>query len=71
MCLSLRKANLDDVEIHLRGLDTVLQETKNSYLYEKVVYKENGVRLTMNDSHTIVFYKKQVNNKSVDASITS
>lgn len=41
-------------------LDTVLQEQRNCYLYEKLGYKRGGRRKVINDSMTIVFYEKYI-----------
>lgn len=39
-------------------LDTILQETGNCYLYEKMGYHQTGKTETINDKLTLVFYKK-------------
>lgn len=39
-------------------LDTILQETGNCYLYEKLGYKKTGKEEIINDKMTIVFYEK-------------
>nr|WP_089743566.1 GNAT family N-acetyltransferase [Gracilibacillus ureilyticus] len=39
-------------------LATVLEETKNCYLYEKMGYYETGEKKKINDKTTVVFYKK-------------
>ena len=41
-------------------LDTILQEKKNCYLYEKMGYCQDEERKIINDNMTIVFYKKYV-----------
>ena len=41
-------------------LDTVLQEQRNCYLYEKLGYKRGGRRKVINDSMTIVFYERHI-----------
>lgn len=40
------------------SLDTILQETGNCYLYEKLGYKKNGVSEKINDRMDIVYYEK-------------
>lgn len=40
------------------SLDTILQETGNCYLYEKLGYKKNGVTEKINDRMDIVYYEK-------------
>ena len=40
------------------SLDTILQETGNCYLYEKLGYKKNGVIEKINDCMDIVYYEK-------------
>lgn len=39
-------------------LDTILQEPKNCYLYEKMGYSKTGKTEKINDKLTLVFYKK-------------
>ncbi len=39
-------------------LDTILQETGNCYLYEKMGYHQTGKTEIINDKLTLVFYKK-------------
>lgn len=41
-------------------LDTILQETGNCYLYEKLGYKRTGEIKVINERMTIVFYEKHV-----------
>lgn len=43
-------------------LDTILQEKRNCYLYEKMGYCQGEERKIINDNMTIVFYKKYVLN---------
>lgn len=48
-------------EIHGREgweLDTILQEQKNCYLYEKMGYKRIGKTVVINDKLTLVLYEK-------------
>ena len=40
------------------SLDTILQETGNCYLYEKLGYKKTGVIEKINDRMDIVYYEK-------------
>ena len=40
-------------------LDTILQEEKNCYLYEKMGYKQTGVLKQISDAMTIVAYEKR------------
>lgn len=40
-------------------LDTILQETGNCYLYEKMGYYQTGKAQKINDKLTLVFYKKE------------
>ncbi len=40
-------------------LDTILQEQKNCYLYEKMGYKQTGESKRINDKMTIVSYEKK------------
>ena len=50
-------------EIHGSGqweLDTILQEEKNCYLYEKMGYQRMGETKKVNDRLTLVFYEKGV-----------
>lgn len=39
-------------------LDTILQEPKNCYLYEKMGYRRTGEEKVINDKLTLVFYGK-------------
>ncbi len=39
-------------------LETILQETGNCYLYEKLGYRKTGQMKTINDKMTIVYYEK-------------
>ena len=39
-------------------LDTILQETGNCYLYEKMGYYQTGKTEVINENLTLVFYKK-------------
>ena len=39
-------------------LDTILQEQKNCYLYEKMGYRRTGKTEVINDKLTLVFYEK-------------
>ncbi len=48
---------------HIHGydnwkLETILQETGNCYLYEKLGYRKTGQMKTINDKMTIVYYEK-------------
>lgn len=43
-------------------LATILEEERNCYLYEKMGYKQTGVSKKLNDSATLIYYKKFVNN---------
>lgn len=48
-------------EIHGREgweLDTILQEQKNCYLYEKMGYRTSGKTKIINDKLTLIFYEK-------------
>lgn len=48
-------------EIHGKenwALDTILQEEKNCYLYEKMGYVKTGKTEVVNDKLTLVFYEK-------------
>lgn len=40
------------------GLDTILQESKNCHLYEKMGYKKTGKTKVINERLTLVFYEK-------------
>lgn len=40
-------------------LETILQEKKNCYLYEKMGYVTTGKTLVVNDRLTLVFYEKR------------
>lgn len=40
-------------------LDTILQEAKNCYLYEKMGYQKTGRTQVINDKLTLVFYEKK------------
>ncbi|MEC0091977.1 GNAT family N-acetyltransferase [Paenibacillus macquariensis] len=42
------------------GLDTIMQERGNCYLYEKLGYKRTGEAKVINDKMTIVFYEKHL-----------
>lgn len=49
-------------ELHGNGnweLETILQEKKNCYLYEKMGYRKTGKTKEINDKLTLVFYEKQ------------
>ncbi|SMF79156.1 Ribosomal protein S18 acetylase RimI [Paenibacillus uliginis N3/975] len=39
-------------------LATILEEKRNCYLYEKMGYIKTGVQKKLNDSTTLIFYKK-------------
>lgn len=39
-------------------LDTILQEPKNCYLYEKMGYRQTGKKEVVNERLTLVFYEK-------------
>ncbi|WP_249872851.1 GNAT family N-acetyltransferase [Oceanobacillus saliphilus] len=39
-------------------LATILEDERNCYLYEKMGYKKTGVSKKLNDSATLIFYKK-------------
>ncbi|AHF06030.1 GNAT family acetyltransferase [Desulfitobacterium metallireducens DSM 15288] len=43
-------------------LDTILQERRNCYLYEKLGYKKTEKTEVINDKMTLVFYEKLVLN---------
>ncbi len=48
-------------ELHGSGnweLDTILQEQKNCYLYEKMGYRQTGKMEAINERLTLVFYEK-------------
>ena len=48
-------------EIHGKDgweLDTILQEPKNCYLYEKMGYRRTGEENVVNERLTLVFYRK-------------
>ena len=51
MGIKLMKAGLDD-------LNSILQESSNCYLYEKLGYRQTGKAEQINDKMTIVFYEK-------------
>ena len=56
-----QKAIMKAEEIHGRSnweLDTILQETGNCYLYEKMGYYQTGKTEVINEKLTLVFYKK-------------
>lgn len=40
-------------------LDTILQEPKNCYLYEKLGYRQTGKTEVVNDRLTLVSYEKR------------
>lgn len=40
-------------------LDTILQEKKNCYLYEKMGYRQTGEMEVVNERMTLVFYQKK------------
>jgi len=40
-------------------LDTILQEPKNCYLYEKMGYRRTGKQMVINERLTLVFYEKK------------
>ena len=40
-------------------LETILQEPKNCYLYEKMVYRQTGKTEVINERLTLVFYEKK------------
>nr|WP_246578133.1 GNAT family N-acetyltransferase [Clostridium frigoris] len=43
-------------------LDTILQEPRNCYLYEKIGYKKTGKTKIINSKMTLVFYEKHLTN---------
>lgn len=43
---------------HFWELDTILQEEKLCYLYEKMGYKQTGKTTPINEKMTLVFYQK-------------
>ncbi len=49
-------------EMHGSGnweLDTILQEPKNCYLYEKMGYRQTGKTEVINERLTLIFYEKR------------
>lgn len=49
-------------EIHGSGnweLDTILQEPRNCYLYEKMGYRQTGITKVINERLTLTFYEKK------------
>ena len=40
-------------------LDTILQESKNCYLYEKMGYRQTGKTKVINERLTLTFYEKK------------
>ena len=49
-------------EMHGNGnweLDTILQESKNCHLYEKMGYRQTGKTEAINERLTLVFYEKR------------
>ncbi|MDE7416485.1 MAG: GNAT family N-acetyltransferase [Lachnospiraceae bacterium] len=40
-------------------LDTILQESKNCYLYEKMGYRQTGRTEVINERLTLIFYEKK------------
>jgi GNAT superfamily N-acetyltransferase len=40
-------------------LNTILEEKKNCYLYEKSGYTKDGENIKLNDKTTLIFYKKE------------
>lgn len=40
------------------ALDTIMQEQKNCWLYEKMGYKKTGKTKVINDKMTLIFYEK-------------
>ncbi len=51
-------------EIHGNGnweLGTILQESKNCHLYEKVGYRQTGKTKVINEKLTLIFYEKTSN----------
>ncbi len=56
-----QKAILEAERIHGNSnweLDTILQESGNCHLYEKMGYRQTGKTTSINDKLTLVFYKK-------------
>ncbi len=56
-----QKAVLEAERIHGNSnweLDTILQETGNCHLYEKMGYRQTGKTTAINDKLTLVYYKK-------------
>ena len=49
-------------------LDTILQEQRNCYLYEKLGYRPTGKTEVINSNLTLVSYEKHVNSEAYDAS---
>ena len=47
-------------EINSWELDTILQEERNCYLYEKMGYVRNGKQKVLNEKMTIISYEKHV-----------
>ncbi|TVX96325.1 GNAT family N-acetyltransferase [Cohnella terricola] len=43
-------------------LATILEEERNCHLYRKMGYSETGIRKTINEFTTLVYYKKVVHN---------
>ncbi|MFC5532005.1 GNAT family N-acetyltransferase [Cohnella yongneupensis] len=41
-------------------LATILEETRNCYLYEKIGYERTGVQQRLNDQATLIYYKKTI-----------
>jgi len=51
--------------VSLFKLDTILEEEKLCYLYEKLGYEKTGVYEKIKDGMTIVYYEKMKNNSIV------
>jgi GNAT superfamily N-acetyltransferase len=49
-------------------LATILEEERNSYLYEKMGYIKTGVKKDLNNQTTLIFYKKALLKTDVDFS---
>ena len=47
-------------------LATILEETRNCYLYEKIGYRTTGATKRLNEFATLVFYQKMQSSKAVE-----
>ena len=57
---ALLKIEKIHIDVKTWKLDTILQESGNCYLYEKIGYKKTGKMEEINERMTLVYYEKRL-----------